>query len=142
MIADPLQRGVGQHQVVVGIRRPARQVTSDEADIGTAVRVGGGEHRRGVVQPDQLTDRQLLGGEHAQLPGAASEIDRPLQLRRGHEREKFVERQRALVAETLVHGGVPRVAHDLYSTCIQLSGKTANCVVYAPPDSSTDVEAS
>ena len=67
VVGHPLQAGVGEHEVVVAVRRPGRQVAVLEAQPRPGVLRGGGQHRRRRVDADHVADVEPLGERGGQL---------------------------------------------------------------------------
>jgi hypothetical protein len=117
VVRDPLQARRGQHEIVVGGRRPRSQVAELEVHVRRDVLGGLVEHCLRVVDASHLADSELRGGQCGQLSRAATEIDRSLDRVELDQRQQVVERLSAFSSESTVLLGVP-VSHDLYRTCI------------------------
>ena len=107
MIGYPLETRGGEHQVVIAVRGPRRDVTGLERHAGAGMFAGRGEHVRRIVDAGDVTDRELPGRQRRQLAGTATEVDRPTDRIRSELRQQIVKRLRALGGEPTVLLRVP-----------------------------------
>ena len=107
VVGDPVQRGVGEDEVVVSLARERADVSLLEAE--TVAREGRalGQHRRRVVDADRLPRREPPVQLPRQLAGAAAEIDDAHSRPRLHQIEQIEEGLRPLVAEPPVLLRIP-----------------------------------
>ena len=107
VVGDPLQRGVGEDEVVVSLARERADVSLLERQ--TVAREGRalGQHRRRVVDADRLSRRKPPVQLPRQLAGAAAEIDHAHVRPRLHQIEQIEEGPRPLVAKPLVLLRIP-----------------------------------
>ena len=107
VVGDPVQRGVGEDEVVVSLTRERADVSRLEPQ--TVAREGRalGQHRRRVVDADRLSRRKPPVQLPRQLAGTAAEIDHAHSWPWLHEIEQIEEGPRPLVAKPPVLLRIP-----------------------------------
>ncbi len=111
MVGHPVQRGVGEHDVVAAVGLPqCGDITGAELQARDLELVCLCEHRVGAVDPDGLARLEPPVRSGGQLTRAAAEIDDPWRRCAGlHELEEIEERLGSLGAEAVVLGRIPGV---------------------------------
>lgn len=144
MIGQPVEGGVGEHEVVARAGVEAGDVLQGEAQAGRledrggqrgrglSLRTGVGEHGRRAVEAESRTGPQALVEQLGELAGAAAEVDDVQVGLRLDEGEQVMEGLGALGLELLVGGGLP--AHGGMRTQGR-GGWQASCAATAAPTS-------
>ena len=111
MIADPLQRRVGEDDIEQRLWLPVTDIAARKPQAVALERTSPLEHRVRRIDAKSIGGLQLamqFGGEQ---PGSASEIDHASGLAFGDQRHQVVKRLLTLCAKTLVLRRIPGVAH-------------------------------
>ena len=112
MIGDPVQRGIGEHEIEGVPRGEVGDVSPLEAQAGAGVGRAALEHRRRAVETQGLARTETPVQRQGQLARAAAEIDGAHVGLRLHQVEQIEERLLALGAKALVLRRAPGVGHD------------------------------
>ena len=110
MVRNPLQAGVGEHEVVVAVRCPGCEIALLEAETWSGPLRRLRQHVRGRVDADHVGDLELARRTCRQLTGAAAEVDGPPDRSIAlDETDEVPERLGALCGELAVLRGIPAV---------------------------------
>ena len=107
VIGRPVERGVGEDEIVFVIAGERADVAGREAQAVARVGRGLRQHRRRVVDAERLPRSEMAVERPRQLAGAAPEIDDAHPRPWLHQRHQIEEGLRPLVAKAAVLLGVP-----------------------------------